>query len=47
MNRGELLALLRLLPGLDVEWAVGEAQDALLGFIDDREITEAFEAVSE
>lgn len=46
MTRDELLALLRRLqePG-DPEGQHGQADDALLKFIGDPEITEAFEAI--
>lgn len=48
MTRDELLALLLSLasPSVDREWAHGEADDALVSYIDDPEITAAYEAVS-
>ena len=46
MNKEELLKALRALAGLrDPESAHSEADHLLLTFIDDDEITEAFEAI--
>lgn len=45
LNREELLAQLWSLKGMDMEYAHTEADAALLNYIGDTEVTEAFDAI--